>query len=117
MTNELDPSIDQWYVHPVKGEMFRIVATDAATGNVEIQYIGGGVEEIERETWNGFGIEAAESPNEWRVSRAFHRPAARVLQQRPADIGLEVKEEVRLLWRVIDTFGNVSWPPGLVKLH
>lgn len=141
MTNELEPIVDQWYVHQDKGEMFRIVATDAATGNVEIQYFDGDVEEIERDSWRELDIEAAAPPEDWtgpyddiefddlgtsetgmrpqdwRISLESHRPGEEAWQEPRADIEQDVKEEARLLWRVIDSVGNVSWPPGLERLH
>jgi len=140
MTNELDPIVDQWYMHHDKGEMFRIVATDAATGNVEIQFFGGDVEEIEHDSWRELDIEAAAPPEDWtgpyddvdledpgtgetgmrpqdwRISLESHRPAGEAWQESRAEVE-EVTEEARLIWRVIEAVGNVSWPSGLDRLH
>jgi hypothetical protein len=146
MTNELDPVVDQWYMHHDKGEMFRIVANDAATGNVEIQYFDGDVEEIERDIWRELDIETAAAPEDWtgpyddidlddlgttphpcrsggmrpqdwRVSLESHRPGAQAWLEPRADVEQDIEEEVRLVWRVIDSVGNVSWPVGLNRLH
>lgn len=140
MTNELDPIVHQWYMHHDKGEMFRIVATDAASGNLEIQYFDGDVEEIEPDTWRELDIEAAAPPEDWtgpyddveldevdaadsgmraqdwRISLESHRPAEEAWQEPRTDMEQDLTEEVRLLWRVLDTFGNVSWP-GLESVH
>jgi hypothetical protein len=136
MTNELDPIVDQWYLRHDKGEMFRIVATDAATGNVEIQYFDGSVEEIERDAWGELDIETAEppedwtgpyddieldepgtAPQDWRISLESQRPAEEAWQERRAEIEEDIREEARLIWRLIESVGNVSWPAGLDRLH
>lgn len=65
MKNELIPRIEQWYAHRDKGEMFRVVAVDAASGAVEIQNFDGDVAEIERDAWRDMDIEAAEAPEDW----------------------------------------------------
>lgn len=142
MSNELEPIVNDWYMHRDKGEMFRIVATDAATGNVEIQYFDGDVAEIERDTWREMEIEAAAPPEDWtgpydeidtddlgateetgmrpqdwRISLESHRPPEEAWQEPRADIEADVQEETRLAWRVIDTVGNISWPSGLDRLH
>lgn len=65
MANELGPIVDQWYAHHDKGEMFRVVATDAATGSVEIQYFDGDLEELDSEAWGELDIEPAEPPEDW----------------------------------------------------
>lgn len=65
MPNELDPLVGQWYLHRDKGEMFRAVALDSATGYVEIQSFAGDVEEVEMDAWRLMDIEAAEAPQDW----------------------------------------------------
>lgn len=141
MTNELEPLVDQWYMHHDKGEMFRIVATDAASRNIEIQYFDGDVEEIDREAWAELDIEAVEPPEDWtgpyddidlddpgtietgmrpqdwRISLESHRPGEEAWLEPHADVDQDVKEEVRLIWHVIESTGNVSWPAGLERLH
>lgn len=141
MINELDPLVNQWYMHHDKGEMFRIVATDMATGNVQIQYFGGDVEEIERDAWRELDIEAAAAPEDWtgpyddidpddlgttdtgmrpqdwRIALEFHRPTEEAWQERRAEVEADVQEEARLVWQVIETFGNVSLPAGIDRLH
>jgi hypothetical protein len=141
MINELDPLVNQWYMHHDKGEMFRIVATDTATGNLQIQYFDGDVEEIERDAWSELDIEAAAAPEDWtgpyddvdpddlgssdtsmraqdwRIALEFHRPAEEAWQEQRADVEQDVQEEARLVWRVIESVGNVSWSSGLDTLH
>jgi len=61
--------------------------------------------------------EAVETRQEWRIPVEFQRRAAAVWEP-GADVAQQDEAgEVRLFWRVIDTFGNVSWPSGLHKLH
>jgi hypothetical protein len=63
--NTLTPRIEQWYAHHDKGEMFRVVAVDAASGAVEIQSFDGDVEELELEAWRDLDIEEGEAPEDW----------------------------------------------------
>lgn len=65
MPNELDPIVEQWYLRRDKGELFRVVAVDAATGCIEIQSFGGDVGELEVDAWREMDIEAAEAPEDW----------------------------------------------------
>ena len=65
MPNELDPIVGQWYLHRDKGEMFRVVAADAAGGYVEIQYFDGDLEELEVDAWREMDIETAAEPEDW----------------------------------------------------
>jgi hypothetical protein len=65
MSNELDPIVGEWYLHRDKGEMFRVVAVDAAAGSVAIQYFDGDVEELETDAWREMEIESAEEPEDW----------------------------------------------------
>lgn len=65
MPNELDPVIDQWYAHCDKGEMFRVVAVDAASGSIEVQSFDGDVEEVDASAWRDMDIETAQPPEDW----------------------------------------------------
>jgi len=65
MINQVGPIVDQWYAHHDKGEMFRVVATDAASGSVDIQYFDGDVEELDGDAWRELDIETAEPPEDW----------------------------------------------------
>lgn len=117
MTNELAPRVGQWYTQHDSGEMFRIVATDAATGNVAIQYFDGNVAEIERDTWQELDVEVTAAPEDWCISLRAHRPAVAAWPQPRADVERDPEAEMRLVWRVIASVRNVSWPSGLDRLH
>jgi hypothetical protein len=65
MPNELNPSIGQWYMHRDKGEMFQVVAVDAASGCIETQAFDGDLEEVEAGAWPGMDIERAPAPEDW----------------------------------------------------
>lgn len=65
MPNELDPIVEQWYLRRDKGELFRVVAVDAATSCIEIQSFGGDVEELEADAWREMDIELTEAPEDW----------------------------------------------------
>ena len=62
------------------------------------------------------GTETGMWPEGWRISPQTHGPAAIVrLHLRHAE--QDEAEEVRLTWRVIDTFNNVCWPLGQDRSH
>lgn len=65
MTADLDPIVDNWYLHLDKGQEFCVVAFDETDGIIEIQYFDGNVEEIDLEAWYDLEIEAAEEPENW----------------------------------------------------
>lgn len=66
MQNVIEPIVGQWYAHRDKGEAFRVVALDSASGSAEIQYFGGDVEELESDAWSDADIEMMEPPEDWR---------------------------------------------------
>lgn len=65
MPTEADPMLQQWYQHLDKGQKFRVVAVDEASGLIEIQYFDGDLEEIDRDTWYELDIELIEPPEDW----------------------------------------------------
>jgi hypothetical protein len=62
MSNEFNPTIDQWY-QVEKGDLLRVVAVDEDL--VEVQYFDGSVEELDIDTWREMDIELAEEPEDW----------------------------------------------------
>lgn len=63
MSNRFKPSVDQWYSRPGKDEMFRVVAVD--DGTIEIQRFDGDLEELDLHAWRELDIELAEPPEDW----------------------------------------------------
>lgn len=63
MVTEFDPSIDQWYSRGSKDEMFRVVAIDGDT--IEIQRFDGSIEELDLDAWRALDVELAEAPEDW----------------------------------------------------
>ncbi|WP_459868579.1 DUF6763 family protein, partial [Endothiovibrio diazotrophicus] len=60
------------YKNP-RGEKFEVVAFDAPTGNVEIQYYDGTVEELDMDAWGDLEIEVSEPPEDWKGSLDIER--------------------------------------------
>jgi hypothetical protein len=63
MANEFEPRVDQWYSLRSRDEMFRVVAVD--DGTIEIQSFDGVIEELDPDAWRDLDIEAAEPPENW----------------------------------------------------
>ncbi|HHJ80698.1 MAG TPA: hypothetical protein ENJ65_03600 [Candidatus Tenderia electrophaga] len=56
--------IGAWYQEP-GGPSFEVVAMDADTATIEIQYFDGEVEELEFEAWGEMQLLAIEAPEDW----------------------------------------------------
>jgi hypothetical protein len=56
-------------------------------------------------------------PQGWRISRRAHGPAEIAWLDLRNDAEQGTEKAVRLTWRIIDTFGNVSWPRGPDRSH
>lgn len=65
MKNELEPTVGQWYLRRDKGQMFRIVAVDPASGSIDVQSFDGDIEELDMEAWREIDVESAAAPEDW----------------------------------------------------
>lgn len=65
MPTELDPILDQWYLHRDKGESFQVIDVDEDNRAVEIQYVGGDVEQLDFDDWRELDIELGKEPDDW----------------------------------------------------
>ncbi|MCC7329611.1 MAG: hypothetical protein IT484_05575 [Gammaproteobacteria bacterium] len=64
---EIAPAVGNWYKHE-NGDLFEVVAIDAADATVEIQYFDGTIEEIDFDSWQELELEEAEPPDDWTGS-------------------------------------------------
>src|SRR5262249_16483335 len=64
MSDQLEPVVGKWYLDTELDEQFRVVAIDEEREVVEIQYLNGEADEIEREVWSDLDLEAAEPPED-----------------------------------------------------
>jgi hypothetical protein len=64
---ELAVVIGGWYQEP-GGQVFEVVALDPDEQTIEIQYLGGEVEELDFDAWEEMELAAAEPPEDWTVS-------------------------------------------------
>jgi len=62
--SELAVVIGAWYQEP-GGQSFEVVALDADTATIEIQYFEGEVEELEFDAWGEMQLMAVEPPEDW----------------------------------------------------
>jgi len=67
MTIDIEPILDNWYLHLDKGQKFKVVAIDD-DNLVEIQHFDGDLEEITRRDWDDMDIELSEEPQNWTGS-------------------------------------------------
>jgi len=64
MSDQLEPVVGKWYLDAELDEQFRVLAIDEERDVVEIRYLNGEADEIEREAWSDLDLEAAEPPDE-----------------------------------------------------
>ncbi len=65
--SEISPVVGSWYKRE-NGEIFEVVALDAADATVEIQYFDGTIEEFDLDEWEELELQAAEPPEDWTGS-------------------------------------------------
>src|SRR2546428_13598907 len=58
------PEVGQWYTRTDKGETFQVVAFDDEERAIEIQAIGGDIDEIDSETWRRLPLQISEPPED-----------------------------------------------------
>jgi hypothetical protein len=61
------PIVGAWY-ETDEGETFVVLAVDGEKGVVDVQYLGGEVDQFDREVWAGLVLRSIEPPEEWRSS-------------------------------------------------
>ena len=65
MKHELDPVINQWYVHLDKGQRFYVTAIQDDGETVEVQHFDGDLEEYTFDDWRDLDIALSEEPENW----------------------------------------------------
>lgn len=65
MVSEIPPQIGDWYRRPDRRQPFRVVAYDADTETVEVEYFDGTVDEWPLEHWLALDIVGVASPLSW----------------------------------------------------
>ncbi len=65
------PIIGNWYQDPIEGLYFEVVAVDSDSGDIEVQYSGGEVGEIDRESWSLLYLSPAAPPEDANAAFGF----------------------------------------------
>jgi hypothetical protein len=60
---EIEAKIGCWYQTP-SGEIFEVVAMEGDDA-IEVQHVGGEVEELERDSWQQMLLVEVEAPDDW----------------------------------------------------
>ena len=58
------PTIGSWYRHLDKGELFQVVGFDEHSHTIEIQAVGGDIDEIDEDAWDTLPIAHGEPPED-----------------------------------------------------
>jgi hypothetical protein len=62
-----DPVVGAWY-ETEEGEAFVVLAVDRGAGPIDVQYLDGDVDQLDRQTWADLDLKTIEPPEEWRGS-------------------------------------------------
>jgi hypothetical protein len=62
---DAEPIVGNWYHHPEKAQKFKVVDVNSETGDIELQYFDGTVDEIDYYLWGNLGAERIEAPEDW----------------------------------------------------
>ena len=64
MSASASPVVGNWYRDSTY-QVFEVVAIDEEENTVEIQYVGGEIDEYDIESWNSLGAENVPAPEDW----------------------------------------------------
>lgn len=65
MALDLDPIVDNWYMHLDKGQRFAVTAVNEDDETIELQNFDGDIDEVTFSDWSDFNIELCEAPENW----------------------------------------------------
>lgn len=68
MASNVDPIVGNWYQGRDKHQAFEVVAYDEEEGIIEVQYVDGGADEVDLDTWNEWDLKSIENPESWSGS-------------------------------------------------
>ncbi len=60
-----DPILENWYQDAETGRSFRVVALDAESDSIEVQYLNGDVGEFDSSSWEDSAFYPIEPPEDW----------------------------------------------------
>lgn len=67
MSADRQPAVGAWY-ETEDGEIFKVLAVNASTGAVDVQYVSGRVETLPPEVWLEMPLIEIEPLEEWHAS-------------------------------------------------
>lgn len=65
MRYDAEPVAGNWYHYPDKAQKFKVVDVDEESGDIELQYYDGTVDQIDFYIWGSLGAERVEEPEDW----------------------------------------------------
>ena len=70
MSRDYEPVPSQWYENLEEEEQFRVLSVDEDSELIEIEYLDGGIEELDVEAWHEMDLERISEPEGWAASQA-----------------------------------------------
>ena len=65
MALDIDPVVDNWYMHLDKGQRFTITEVNEDDETIELQHFDGDIDEITFSDWSDYNVELCEAPENW----------------------------------------------------
>lgn len=62
---DAEPIVGSWYHYPDKAQRFKVVDVNEETGDIELQYFDGTVDQIDFYIWGNLSAEQIEAPEDW----------------------------------------------------
>src|ERR1044072_4032477 len=65
VSRDYEPTAGQWYENLEEEEQFRVLSVDEDSEVIEIEYLEGGIEEIDIEAWHEMDLDMIQEPEGW----------------------------------------------------
>jgi len=65
MKKRYEPVINDWFRNREENRIFKVVAIDADSQTIEIQYFESDIEELDFDNWHELYLEPAAEPEDW----------------------------------------------------
>lgn len=65
---DAEPIVGNWYHYPETTRRFKVVSVDAASGEIELQYLDGRLDQIDFYIWGTLGAQRVGVPEDWTTS-------------------------------------------------
>ncbi len=65
MHYDVEPIAGSWYHYAEKSQKFKVLDVNEESGDIEVQYFDGAVDQIDYDMWDAMEVELLEDPQDW----------------------------------------------------